>query len=265
MLHSDECYVQRSTVRKDGTQRKEIKIRNGFVSEQDVKRYVAPHLRARALLQKQNEERTFNDLEEKKKNEKNDKVNAVCEERRSNSNSDNSTSFYTDETTALRTETNNERDLEEEGEGEGEVVLANTQQNNNKNINKNKNVSLVNSMSAAQKKNAKRREKKRLEQREQQRPNVSEVVSDEDGEQKEYLKREIEVVRKELAKCERIERKRVEDQSKVRPAEWAILGERDEIIEKLERLQRELANLQFPSTTATTTTLEDAMTKISIK
>ena len=110
-------------------------------------------------------------------------------------------------------------------------------------------------MTAAQKKNAKRREKKRLEaqQQQQQQQGEREKIQEEqeqgeaNDEEQEYLKTEIKHLRKQLQQCERIERKRMEDESKVRPSEWEKLGEYDETVDALEKLQRDLANLQFPA------------------
>ena len=67
------------------------------------------------------------------------------------------------------------------------------------------------------------------------------------AEQEEYLTTEIKQLRKQLQQCERIERKRIEDESKVRPSEWVKLGEYDETVDALEKLQRDLANMQFPA------------------
>jgi phage host-nuclease inhibitor protein Gam len=111
-----------------------------------------------------------------------------------------------------------------------------------------------NTTTAAQRKNAKRREKKRLEQlqveEQKQEKTIPTKKEEEEGanaEQEEYLTTEIKQLRKQLQQCERIERKRIEDESKVRPSEWVKLGEYDETVDALEKLQRDLANMQFPA------------------
>ena len=70
---------------------------------------------------------------------------------------------------------------------------------------------------------------------------------EDDDDDEDDLKNEMLRLQKQVQQCERIERKRIEDESKVRPREWAKLGEYDETVDALEKLQRDLANLQFPA------------------
>jgi partner of Y14 and mago protein len=194
-----------STVRADGSVRKPVRIRAGYVNQFEVKKYVSP-----ALRKQQQEEKE--EGEEKR------------EEERTASSAKSSTA------------------------GTASSLSSNASSNNSNNSN---------NMTAAQKKNAKRREKKRLEaqqqQQQQQQQGEREKIKEEreqgeaNDEEQEYLKTEIKHLRKQLQQCERIERKRMEDESKVRPSEWEKLGEYDETVDALEKLQRDLANLQFPA------------------
>jgi partner of Y14 and mago protein len=192
-----------STVRADGSVRKPVRIRAGYVNQFEVKKYVSP-----ALRKQQQEE----------KEEGEEKI----EEERTASSAKSS------------------------GAGIASSFSSNASSNNSNNSN---------NMTAAQKKNAKRREKKRLEaqQQQQQQQGEREKIKEEreqgeaNDEEQEYLKTEIKHLRKQLQQCERIERKRMEDESKVRPSEWEKLGEYDETVDALEKLQRDLANLQFPA------------------
>ena len=199
-----------STVRADGSVRKPVRIRAGYVNQFEVKKYVSPALRKQQQQQQQEKE----EGEEKR------------EEERTASSAKSSSA------------------------GVASSSSSNTSSNNANNSN---------NMTAAQKKNAKRREKKRLEAQQQQqqqqqqgeREKIKEEQEQEQGEandeEQEYLKTEIKHLRKQLQQCERIERKRMEDESKVRPSEWEKLGEYDETVDALEKLQRDLANLQFPA------------------
>jgi len=194
-----------STVRADGSVRKPVRIRAGYVNQFEVKKYVSPALRKQQQQQKE-------EGEEKR------------EEERTASSAKSSTA------------------------GTASSLSSNASSNNSNNSN---------NMTAAQKKNAKRREKKRLEaqqqQQQQQQQGEREKIKEErelgeaNDEEQEYLKTEIKHLRKQLQQCERIERKRMEDESKVRPSEWEKLGEYDETVDALEKLQRDLANLQFPA------------------
>ena len=195
-----------STVRADGSVRKPVRIRAGYVNQFEVKKYVSPALR------KQQQQQEKEEGEEKR------------EEERTASSAKSSTA------------------------GTASSLSSNASSNNSNNSN---------NMTAAQKKNAKRREKKRLEaqqqQQQQQQQGEREKIKEErelgeaNDEEQEYLKTEIKHLRKQLQQCERIERKRMEDESKVRPSEWEKLGEYDETVDALEKLQRDLANLQFPA------------------
>ena len=195
-----------STVRADGSVRKPVRIRAGYVNQFEVKKYVSPALR------KQQQKQEKEEGEEKR------------EEERTASSAKSSTA------------------------GTASSLSSNASSNNSNNSN---------NMTAAQKKNAKRREKKRLEaqqqQQQQQQQGEREKIKEErelgeaNDEEQEYLKTEIKHLRKQLQQCERIERKRMEDESKVRPSEWEKLGEYDETVDALEKLQRDLANLQFPA------------------
>jgi len=195
-----------STVRADGSVRKPVRIRAGYVNQFEVKKYVSPALR------KQQQQEEKEEGEEKR------------EEERTASSAKSSTA------------------------GTASSLSSNASSNNSNNSN---------NMTAAQKKNAKRREKKRLEaqqqQQQQQQQGEREKIKEErelgeaNDEEQEYLKTEIKHLRKQLQQCERIERKRMEDESKVRPSEWEKLGEYDETVDALEKLQRDLANLQFPA------------------
>jgi partner of Y14 and mago protein len=194
-----------STVRADGSVRKPVRIRAGYVNQFEVKKYVSPALRKQQQQEKE-------EGEEKR------------EEERTASSAKSS------------------------GAGIASSFSSNASSNNSNNSN---------NMTAAQKKNAKRREKKRLEaqqqQQQQQQQGEREKIKEEreqgeaNDEEQEYLKTEIKHLRKQLQQCERIERKRMEDESKVRPSEWEKLGEYDETVDALEKLQRDLANLQFPA------------------
>ena len=194
-----------STVRADGSVRKPVRIRAGYVNQFEVKKYVSPALRKQQQQEKE-------EGEEKR------------EEERTASSAKSS------------------------GAGIASSLSSNASSNNSNNSN---------NMTAAQKKNAKRREKKRLEaqqqQQQQQQQGEREKIKEEreqgeaNDEEQEYLKTEIKHLRKQLQQCERIERKRMEDESKVRPSEWEKLGEYDETVDALEKLQRDLANLQFPA------------------
>jgi len=195
-----------STVRADGSVRKPVRIRAGYVNQFEVKKYVSPALR------KQQQQQEKEEGEEER------------EEERTASSAKSSTA------------------------GTASSLSSNASSNNSNNSN---------NMTAAQKKNAKRREKKRLEaqqqQQQQQQQGEREKIKEErelgeaNDEEQEYLKTEIKHLRKQLQQCERIERKRMEDESKVRPSEWEKLGEYDETVDALEKLQRDLANLQFPA------------------
>ena len=194
-----------STVRADGSVRKPVRIRAGYVNQFEVKKYVSPALR------KQQQQQEKEEGEEKR------------EEERTASSAKSSTA------------------------GTASSLSSNASSNNSNNSN---------NMTAAQKKNAKRREKKRLEAQQQQlqqqqgeREKIKEEreLGEANDEEQEYLKTEIKHLRKQLQQCERIERKRMEDESKVRPSEWEKLGEYDETVDALEKLQRDLANLQFPA------------------
>lgn len=189
-----------STVRADGSVRKPIRIRAGYVNQFEVKKYVSPALRKRQEEVKEEEE----------------KKASSSAKSSSSSNNENSSS--------------------------NSAVMPATLNNNN------------NTTTAAQRKNAKRREKKRLEQlqveEQKQEKTIPTKKEEEEGanaEQEEYLTTEIKQLRKQLQQCERIERKRIEDESKVRPSEWVKLGEYDETVDALEKLQRDLANMQFPA------------------
>jgi partner of Y14 and mago protein len=195
-----------STVRADGSVRKPVRIRAGYVNQFEVKKYVSPALR------KQQQQEEKEEGEEKRE-----------EERTASSAKSSSAGVVSSSSSSS----------------------SNTSSNNANNSN---------NMTAAQKKNAKRREKKRLEAQQQQqgeREKIKEEHEQERGEvndeEQEYLKTEIKHLRKQLQQCERIERKRMEDESKVRPSEWEKLGEYDETVDALEKLQRDLANLQFPA------------------
>ena len=194
-----------STVRADGSVRKPVRIRAGYVNQFEVKKYVSPALRKQQQREKE-------EGEEKR------------EEERTASSAKSSSA------------------------GVASSSSSKTSSNSSNNSN---------NMTAAQKKNAKRREKKRLEaqqqQQQQQQQGEREKIKEEqeqgeaNDEEQEYLKTEIKHLRKQLQQCERIERKRMEDESKVRPSEWEKLGEYDETVDALEKLQRDLANLQFPA------------------
>jgi len=187
-----------STVRADGSVRKPVRIRAGYVNQFEVKKYVSPALR------KQQQQQEKEEGEEKR------------EEERTASSAKSSTA------------------------GTASSLSSNASSNNSNNSN---------NMTAAQKKNAKRREKKRLEaqqqQQQQQQQGEREKIKEErelgeaNDEEQEYLKTEIKHLRKQLQQCERIERKRMEDESKVRPSEWEKLGEYDETVDALEKLQRD--------------------------
>ena len=170
------------SVRADGSMRKPIRIRQGYVNQDEVPKYVAPALRGRRGKKKEEEE------EEKKSS-------TTFDARRAN---DGVTAKAQEKTRLV-----DAKQQQDKGDKEKKTIV--------------------------------------LEQKTENTPR------EDDDDDEDDLKNEILRLKKQVQQCERIERKRIEDESKVRPREWAKLGEYDETVDALEKLQRDLANLQFPA------------------
>ena len=170
------------SVRADGSMRKPIRIRQGYVNQDEVPKYVAPALRGRRGKKKEEEE------EEKRSS-------TTFDARRAN---DGVTAKAQEKTRLV-----DAKQQQDKGDKEKKTIV--------------------------------------LEQKTENTPREDDEDDEDD------LKNEILRLKKQVQQCERIERKRIEDESKVRPREWAKLGEYDETVDALEKLQRDLANLQFPA------------------
>tara|TARA_X000001036_G_C20437624_1_gene707921 strand:- start:73 stop:729 length:657 start_codon:yes stop_codon:yes gene_type:complete len=170
------------SVRADGSMRKPIRIRQGYVNQDEVPKYVAPALRGRRGKKKEEEE------EEKKSS-------TTFDARRAN---DGVTAKAQEKTRLV-----DAKQQQDKGDKEKKTIV--------------------------------------LEHKTENTPREDDEDDEDD------LKNEILRLKKQVQQCERIERKRIEDESKVRPREWAKLGEYDETVDALEKLQRDLANLQFPA------------------
>ena len=170
------------SVRADGSMRKPIRIRQGYVNQDEVPKYVAPALRGRRGKKKEEEE------EEKRSS-------TTFDARRAN---DGVTAKAQEKTRLV-----DAKQQQDKGDKEKKTIV--------------------------------------LEHKTENTPREDDEDDEDD------LKNEILRLKKQVQQCERIERKRIEDESKVRPREWAKLGEYDETVDALEKLQRDLANLQFPA------------------